>query len=522
MKSTRRIGLLLVLVFLIPALFFSVYEISSLNKDEKMIQEVYNKQLEAILFSVNQYGDDLLSSWITKVETASEKAARQKMPVRISDLVGYNSCLNSAFIYDTVNGKPSQRFFAHDSSKLKLFASLEASLQRQKDTISRLVAYKVSGFQKAEIIRFEGDTAAHLQCFVFITGDLPGQYRVAGLLINPESFVQDFIGPRLQTIAKDQFVISVINDITGKVVYATLQDSARETKAEAVTRSFWVFPNYKLGINTKGNSMQALVRERTTTNLALLLSLDVILIIAVVLVFRNVRKEVRLAQNKSDFVSNVSHEIRTPLALISMFAETLDLDRVKSEEKKREYYHIISKESQRLAGIVNKILNFSQSEANKKAFHIEPLQASTEIQTILSTYDFHLKNKGFEYTFTNHTDLEILADKEAFAEVVINLLDNAVKYSTEQKKIEITMVKENSNGAINIKDYGIGISKEDQKHIFDKFYRVSTGNLAKSRGTGLGLSLVKQLMQAQQGEVTVTSELGKGALFTLHFQLSKQ
>src|SRR6185295_10483770 len=107
----------------------------------------------------------------------------------------------------------------------------------------------------------------------------------------------------------------------------------------------------------RGNTIQQLVAERTKTNLILLLSLDAILITAVILVFRNVKKEVQLAQNKADFVSNVSHEIRTPLALISMFAETLEMNRVNTEAKKHEYYNIISKEAQRLSGIVNKILN---------------------------------------------------------------------------------------------------------------------------------------------------------------------
>ena len=133
-----------------------------------------------------------------------------------------------------------------------------------------------------------------------------------------------------------------------------------------LTKDLWIFPDYSLGIRTQGASLQELVRQRTRTNLYLLVGLDIVLIVAVVLAFRNIKREVQLAQNKTDFVSNVSHEIRTPLALISMFAETLELDRVKSEEKKHEYYSIINKETQRLTGIVNKILNFSQTEAKNR------------------------------------------------------------------------------------------------------------------------------------------------------------
>ena len=245
-----------------------------------------------------------------------------------------------------------------------------------------------------------------------------------------------------------------------------------------------------------------------------------ILIIAVILVFRNVKKEVQLAQNKADFVSNVSHEIRTPLALISMFAETLEMGRVKSEEKKQEYYGIISKETHRLSGIVNKILNFSQTEANKKTLNIESISLNKSIQDVLTTYDFHLKNKGFEYSFEKTDELFVKADKEAFVEIIINLIDNAIKYSEDKKRIEISTGLENTYGYVAVKDQGIGISSMDQKHIFDKFYRVSSGDLAKSKGTGLGLSLVKQLIEAQQGKITVSSSPGNGSLFTLYFPLA--
>jgi len=284
-----------------------------------------------------------------------------------------------------------------------------------------------------------------------------------------------------------------------------------------LSKDFWIFPDYALGIRTQGASLKQVVRDRTNTNLILLVGLDVVLIVALVLAFRSVKKEVQLAQNKADFVSNVSHEIRTPLALISMFAETLEMGRLTSEAKKQEYYTIISKETHRLAGIVNKILNFSQTEAGKKTLHIESVNLTAEIQHILKTYDFHLKNKGFEYQVEDNPDLQVMADKEALIEMIINLIDNAIKYSSTTKRIEIKVGTEGEFGWIAIKDYGIGISKADQKHVFDKFYRVPSGNLARSQGTGLGLSLVKQLIEQQKGKISVTSDLGGGSTFTLYF-----
>ena len=520
MKSTRRIGILLALVFLLPALFFSVYEISSFNKDEKMIQEIYNKQLEAILFSVNQYSDDLVNTWISRTETGMEEETQDTIPSKIENLLSYSSSLKLILICDTVEGTPIRKSFSlNDSVARQLHPKMERALAESQNQIRQLVAYKRSGFQKVATLDNYWHPSESLQCLVFVMEDDQSHLRLAALLLDPQLFIQDMVGPRLQAVARDQFILSVFNKGLMRPVYSTISSDEATLQAEALTKDFWLFPNFTLGIRTKGFTIQNLINDRTATNLFLLLSLDVVLIVAVVLVFRNVKREVQLAQNKADFVSNVSHEIRTPLALISMFAETLEMGRVKSEEKKQEYYGIISKETQRLSGIVNKILNFSQTEANKKVLNIELLHVSTEIKEILNTYDFHLTSKGFVYSLVDPTDLWIMADREAFIETIINLIDNAIKYSADTKRIEITAGREDEYGTVAVKDYGIGIARADQKHIFDKFYRVSSGNLAKSKGTGLGLSLVKQLMEAQQGYVEVYSEPGKGSLFTLYFKL---
>jgi two-component system phosphate regulon sensor histidine kinase PhoR len=522
MKSTRKIGLLLTLVFLLPALFFSVYEISSLDNDEKMIQEIYNKQLEAILFSVNQYSDDILGSWTSRIETNIEfPVTPDSIPKKVNDLLMFSASLQAIFISDSAQGSSSMSVFGKDekfSAQARVVADSVLSMSRAR--IQQLLSYKRNGYQKVERVDVSMPGMSNLQCLVFILGNENQGYRVGGLFIDPELFIEEVVGPRLQTISRDQFVLFCFRQGVAEPIYSTSTETESPT-AEALTKDFWLFPDYTLGIRSTGNTLQTLVRERTTVNLMLLVALDVILIIAVILVFRNLKREVDLAQNKSDFVSNVSHEIRTPLALISMFAETLELDRVPTEEKKREYYGIISKEAQRLSGIVNKILNFSQTEAKKKTLHIESLHLDTEINSILTTYDFHLRNKGFHYTFAGTESLWIMADREALTEMIINLIDNAMKYSEDKKQIEIATGREGQYGFVAVRDHGMGISAKDQKHIFDKFYRVSSGNLAKSRGTGLGLSLVKQLMEEQQGRITVNSEPGKGSRFTLFFLIER-
>lgn len=529
MKSTQRIGLLLTLVFLLPALFYSVYEFSSFDKDEKMIQEIYSKQLEAILFSVNQYSDDILGNWISRVESSlSEPVAEDSIPEKLNALLNLNSALQAVFFVDSIQAQSNIRFFSLENSiKDSLGNKTIVSLANQIGTIQQLVSYKKNGFQKIELLDTSSVSDAKLRGLFFIIQTDQQAFRIAGCYIDAELFIEDVVGPRIQAIARDQFILSALGRGRDSVIYTTVSEinapqlaiEQEQIQAEALTTRFWIFPDYMLGIRTTGNTLQQLVRERTRDNILLLVGLDIILIIAVILVYRNLKKEVNLAQNKSDFISNVSHEIRTPLALISMFSETLEMNRVPTEEKKQEYYRIISKEAQRLTGIVNKILNFSQAEANKKVFHMERLHVNAEVKSILETYDFHLHNKGFEYSLADQSDCWVKADREALIESVINLIDNAMKYSNEKKRIEITTGKEGQFGVISVRDFGIGISKRDQKHIFDKFYRVPSGNLAKSKGTGLGLSLVKQLMEAQKGKITVSSELESGSTFKLYFPL---
>ncbi len=519
MKSTQRIGLLLALVFLLPALFFSVYEISSLNKDEKMIQDIYQKQLEAILFSVNQYSDDVLNNWISHIEGGlSEATEPDSVPRKIKTIFGVNEAIVGVFVSDTIEQNPVLKFFSPDDPVVKVRRSaIDSALVVNRVLIGQLAGYKRSGFQKIVAFTFPPCGSTNLQGLIFIVENSARRQVVAGVLLDPEVFIEQLVGPRLQVIAKDQFVLSAYNKSQSAPFYSTLNTDTVGVRSAILTKDFWLFPDYTLGIRVLGASIEEVISERTTTNFILLASLDVILILAVIFVFRNVKREVQLAQNKSDFVSNVSHEIRTPLALISMFAETLEMDRAPSEAKKKEYYSIISKETHRLSGIVNKILNFSQTEANKKKLTFEKFEPEQEIRQVLNNYDFHLKNNGFEYHVACEPRLEIVADREAFTEVLINLVDNAIKYSDNKKRIEISTRRDNGFGLVSVKDAGVGISPNDQKHIFDKFYRVSSGNLAKARGTGLGLSLVKQLMDLQGGRISVESHPGAGSTFTLFF-----
>ena len=285
-------------------------------------------------------------------------------------------------------------------------------------------------------------------------------------------------------------------------------------------KSLWLFPDYYLTIRLEQQQQPTLAEQRFQTSLFLIIGLNTILLLGAWFVYRTIKKEIELAQIKSDFVSNVSHEIRTPLALISMFSETLMLNRVKSEEKKQEYYRIVNHEAQRLTSMVNKILNFSKMEAGKHHFQFEPIDLNVVVATVLESYDFHLKNKKFTYTFLpTEMELTINGDRETIAEALINLLDNAIKYSEDHKEISIRTGINEGYYFVEIQDRGIGISEANQKAIFEKFFRVSSEASKQRKGTGLGLSLVKYIMDAHKGTVELNSSPKLGSTFRLNFPI---
>ncbi len=519
MGAIKRIGLILLLIFLLPALFFSVYEINSLSKDEAQIKTIYENQLEAILFSANQYSDDILSSWIAKIELGLNSENKPLDNEAINNLVKMNESIQGMMAYQL--NDDSLSLILTDSAQVDWVKSfLKVDLTAKKEKLNQLISYQQSGFQKVEPFVVPANT--ELIVFLFRPNFKIDEDLILGIIINPEYFIEDIIGPRLQFIAQDKFAIVCSKKGTEQPIYATYDSSENKTLTSVLDKDLWLLPDYTLGISTLGTSIDTVIKERSQTNLWLIIMLDIVLIFGVVWVFRNVRKEVQLAQNKSDFIANVSHEIRTPLALISMFAETLEMNRVKTEEKKLEYYSIINKETQRLTGIVNKILSFSQLDAGKKTIHLTTVDVNETIREVLETYEFHLNKEGFEVQTSLEPNLTIKVDKDALVELIINLIDNAIKYSDTKKLIEIKTVKFNHEVVISIRDYGVGISKHDQKYIFDKFYRVSSGNLAKKQGTGLGLSLVKQIVTLLNGRIELDSDLGKGTTFNVYFPYSTQ
>jgi signal transduction histidine kinase len=267
-------------------------------------------------------------------------------------------------------------------------------------------------------------------------------------------------------------------------------------------------------------AVPALVRARTAPQLALMLALAAVMAAAVLLVALSAAREVRLADLKSDFVSSVSHDLKTPLALIQLFAETLEVGRIRTPERAQEYYRIINSEAQKLTRLINNILEFSRIEAGLRHYRLSPVNLADLASKVLSSLEHQFKQNRFEVTSNLAGDLPpISVDAEAVARALENLLSNAMKYSGDAREIRVEVVADRGAELIRVSDKGIGIPRRYQRRIFRKFYRVRDGDGLAAQGSGLGLAIVEHVMEAHKGAVHVVSEPGRGSTFTLWFPM---
>jgi signal transduction histidine kinase len=281
------------------------------------------------------------------------------------------------------------------------------------------------------------------------------------------------------------------------------------------------FRGLSLGIKFQGTTAEAIGRRFVFQSFLILGVLSVLMIGGLVLTYRSVNKQVALARLKSDFVSNVSHELRTPLALIRLYAETLELGRITTSEKKHEYYSIIRKESERLTALINNILDFSRIEAGRKEYDFRETDIAELVRNTLDSYRFQIEQQGFALEEQIESGIpRVRVDREAIARALVNLVNNALKYSDNEKFLGIKLYREQSVLKLEVSDRGIGIERHEQARIFEKFYRTCDPLVHNTKGSGLGLSLVRHITHAHGGQVEVESTPGRGSKFTLSLPLS--
>jgi two-component system, OmpR family, phosphate regulon sensor histidine kinase PhoR len=241
------------------------------------------------------------------------------------------------------------------------------------------------------------------------------------------------------------------------------------------------------------------------------------------LLWRDLRRELKASELRTQFVSSISHELKTPLTAIRMYAETLQMGRTPDAQSASEYLETIVRESERLSRLVDGVLLFSKTEQGKHAYRMRPTALPEVIEAAARAIEHPTRQQGFRFRTTVETGLPLVeADRDALEQAVLNLLSNAIKYSGDSRDIELAAVCQDGEAVIRVTDHGVGIAPEEHTRIFEKFYRAPTRENQLLPGTGLGLALVAQIVKAHRGRVEVSSAPGEGSTFSIYLPLERK
>jgi signal transduction histidine kinase len=277
---------------------------------------------------------------------------------------------------------------------------------------------------------------------------------------------------------------------------------------------------WRLRVGYGNESIEDIVTASTRPQKALLAMLALALGLGVFFVARAAAREVRLAELKSNFVSSVSHDLKTPLALIQLFAETLELGRLKSTDRAMEYYRIINSEARKLTRLIDNILDFSKMEAGLRPYKVGMQDLAQLTERVLAALASQFKQNQFKVEYEQTSPVPpVMIDADAVEQAIENLLTNAMKYSGESRDILVRVGTVDGLACVSVTDRGIGIPRGQQRKIFRKFYRIEADAVTGPQGCGLGLAIVDHTMRGHGGHVRVESEPDRGSTFTLCFPI---
>ncbi|MDQ3281569.1 MAG: HAMP domain-containing histidine kinase [Acidobacteriota bacterium] len=332
---------------------------------------------------------------------------------------------------------------------------------------------------------------------------------VAGVVLDP------MLAKRAMTDV-GQSVLRQRNHRTTVNVLVAKQFPRTRSDGDYITSSLaFVFTDWRAGVRDRCASPESIAALQFRHNVMWTGGAFVVLLGAIGLAMGAVARQMHLSQMKSDFVSNVSHELRTPLSSIRVFGEYMRLGRVEKPEKIRQYGEYIETESRRLTQLINNILDFSKIESAEKKYRFAEADIVELVEQTVAAFEMPLRDRGVTIDLHADTTPPLRIDKDALGQVLVNLLDNAVKYSNGTARIDVRITTAIDEVRIAIADRGIGIPPSEQKKIFEKFYRVGSPLVHDVKGSGLGLSIVQHVVRAHGGRVEVTSTPGEGSTFTL-------
>ena len=531
--SERTRMLVLMLAVVLPATGLVVafaYHLRSIQR-EKGIEAVIQREYEHLLAIAEKR---IAERAYEMNQAAMAKFPDVDHPEQLESFLAANPDIAHAFLWKG-EGKlafQSQPRRTSDPEFRDEGKRLASTVQNWFDLSSKEYALKLKKFEASEGRKVyitsnwiaKGDKWQYQSVVLFVprgtTSDHPA---LAGFAYDADYLANTFFPQALNAVLPNQEPDDTSRPQTAIMVRTAKDESPLAASIcwdggpPEVEHSFEsVFPGLVLGMKLRGTTIEAMSAKWLRTSYIILGGLSLLLAAGVWLTYRNVTRELALAKLKSDFVSNVSHELRTPLALIRLYSETLELGRLPNSSKQHEYHEIIRKESERLTALINNILDFSRIEAGKKEYTFRETDVADLVRSTLESYRFEIEQNGFRLEEKIEDNLPPLqVDREAIARSLLNLVNNAVKYSVSDKYLGVSLYRRNGGVNLEVVDHGIGIPPNEQAKIFEKFYRACDPLVHNTKGSGLGLSLVRHIVEAHGGEVGVESSPGKGSKFTI-------
>ena len=531
--SERPRALVLMLAIMLPAaslIVWNVWHLRDLQR-EKGVEAVIQRNYQHVLAIAEKRIDERAHKMTEEIRVKFPDADQ---PEDLESFLIAHPNVSHAFIW-TGKGKfefQSQRGMMDDPEFREESKELSHNMAAWLDIESESYLFKVkkmeAGYGHRALMDDEwvhrGDKMQYLSVAYFTPQGSSAEHpALAGFIYDPDFMANTFFPQALNEVVPDEGH----NDSSHPQPAITVR-TAKDQKPVAAS-ACWdgsrpevehpfdgVFPGMILGIGLHGTTIADISRRFARNQFLILGALSLLMAAGMILTYRNVSRELALAKLKSDFVSNVSHELRTPLALIRLYAETLELGRISNPGKHQEYYEIIRKESERLTALINNILDFSRIEAGKKEYSFCETDVADLVRSTLESYRFEIEHNGFHFEQKIDTNLPPLhVDREAIARSLLNLVNNAVKYSAREKYLGVYLYRQNGSVYLEVVDHGIGIPAKEQPKIFEKFYRVGDPLVHNTKGSGLGLSLVRHIVRAHGGEVTVESAPGHGSKFII-------
>ena len=321
--------------------------------------------------------------------------------------------------------------------------------------------------------------------------------------------------PQLLNVSDQSPRIYTVVDERGELVFGAPFSNVPESLTDEVPFKETV-DGWKLRAADRDLGLQRELQHKRVVDALLIGGAVTVIVSGLAFLAIAIRRERRANDLKSDFISNVSHELKTPLSIISMFGEMLANGRTKSPEQATEYAEIIWRESVRLGRLIDNVLDFAKIERGMGVYEFAEADVGEVVDRAIELVGRRLQ--GAEMTLDAEIEPElphVNLDANAFTLAVLNLIDNAIKYAAEGKKIELRLRRADDRIVLTVRDFGPGIDPEEHESIFERFYRAKSVRLKPIRGSGIGLALVRHIARAHGGDVTVATTSGQGSTFEL-------